>query len=213
MRRIAIFSIGYVILAHSALAEASPAQRADAPATSSTAKEENSWDTDFGRMHFTIAPDGSVSGEYPKYSGMIKGQVTKDGLIEAIWVQPSSKQRCETEKEGSYHWGRVTWKVLEAKYLRGGWAYCDNPLGSGGAWNGDKPSVGKAFATLFSGLIKIAGRVAGSQIGGGIGGSIAGMAINQATGTVSSAVENAQSQPGSVTAAEPLPDYPSPNRR
>lgn len=177
-------------------------------------KDENSWDTEFGRMSFRIAPDGSVTGEYPQYSGRLKGKATRDGLIDAVWIQPSSKRTCATQLEGSSNWGRVQWKVVDNKYLRGGWAYCDDPMGSGGSWNGDKPSTGKAFASFFSTLIRVAGGVAGSQIGGGIGGNIANMALSQATDSMASAVENggAGGTPQAV-AQQDSPAYPSMRNR
>lgn len=161
------------------------------------------WDTDFGPMTIEVQDHNQLLARYPDYNGTVHAALTEDGAIEGIWVQPTSSRRCPTARHGSHYWGKVRWQVLESHQLRGGWSYCDAVPGSEGAWNGSKPTVGKAFAKLFGHVIGFAGQVALSQAGlGGVQGQLAGMAMHQATGGLKDAIAESGPQGKAIENAE-----------
>lgn len=96
---------------------------------------EMTLNTDFGPVSLEIDPDGAIYGDYPNYQGELVGKVTAEGGMELTWLQPNSEVRCDEPRHGTYFWGRVAWAFQDGQAL-GGWAYCDAPVGSSGAWNG-----------------------------------------------------------------------------
>lgn len=167
-----------------------------AASASSDVQSMNRWTTDFGPMSLRVSPNSDqVAGDYPDYSGKIYGMITEGQRIEAVWVQPTSKRSCATTRHDSNYWGTVQWQVVEGKYLQGQWAYCDDPIGSGGAWNGGTPSVGSAFAKIFSTLVSVATQTAGATLGTDVGGQLAAMALNEASSAVQSGIHDAATSP------------------
>ncbi|MGM0560715.1 MAG: hypothetical protein ACQETX_06585 [Pseudomonadota bacterium] len=96
-----------------------------------------------------LEESGDVTGEYPNYSGRIVGRYDDDAnVIEATWIQAQSEVRCERDRSGSHHWGRVTWELDAAHDLSGRWAFCDQPQAH--AWNAQKLS-GQLFRAAEEG--------------------------------------------------------------
>lgn len=94
-------------------------------------------ETDFGQVVLSFAADGGVTGANPRYQGRLEGRRGADGALEMIWAQPISERGCATPRLGSLYWGTVTWAVAaDGRSLSGRWAYCDDPAGSAGLWNG-----------------------------------------------------------------------------
>lgn len=100
------------------------------------AERSASWTSDFGPLSLKTDRLDVLTGTYSKYKGQIVGKVVGD-QIQATWVQPQSEKRCAKAQYGSNFWGTVQWKLQPNGSLLGSWAYCEDKLGSGGAWNGN----------------------------------------------------------------------------
>lgn len=102
------------------------------------------YDSDFGPLALVISEaNGEVTGEYPDYSGRVIGRYDDEAnVIEATWIQAQSEVRCDRDRNGSHHWGRVSWELDAEHDLSGRWAYCEQPLDH--AWNARKIS-GRLF--------------------------------------------------------------------
>lgn len=113
---------------------------------SPAAAEERSaeFDSDFGPL--TLSSDGHrVTGHYSDFHGVLRGRVSDGGAYEMTWFQPQSEVRCDRERRDTFYWGRVVWEPAPDGGLRGTWSYCNQPAGSGGAWNA-RPSAGSLQA-------------------------------------------------------------------
>ncbi|MFD1378828.1 hypothetical protein [Fodinicurvata halophila] len=102
------------------------------------------YESDFGPLALVISEEsGEVTGEYPNYSGRVVGRYDHDAsVVEATWIQAQSEVRCDSDRNGSHHWGRVSWELDAGHDLSGRWGYCEQPLDH--AWNAQKLS-----GTLF----------------------------------------------------------------
>ena len=98
--------------------------------------QQTEWSTDYGPM--TLQYEGDrVTGVYPDHKGWLEGSVTRDGVLEGIWAQPTSGQACAYAVLGSLYWGTFQfWPVSDTRF-EGQWAYCDAAPGSGGSWSGN----------------------------------------------------------------------------
>lgn len=94
------------------------------------------WTTSFGRLDLAIV-EQTASGVYPAHSGTLEAR-TEDGRhLVGHWFQPESEKPCDRDLNGSRNWGRLSFHAVEGgKRFEGQWAYCDEPMGSGGVWNG-----------------------------------------------------------------------------
>jgi YD repeat-containing protein len=96
------------------------------------------WRGTEGRTIFTLQPDGTLRGDYPKYEG---GRIigTLQGLrLVGYWHQVSSNQRCEAARNGTYHWGRIVLTFTpDWTAFKGSWSYCDSPVTQAG-WDGQR---------------------------------------------------------------------------
>jgi len=101
----------------------------------SAGAEMISLDTDFGPVVLEVAPSGQVSGHYPSYDGELFGHADPGGTLVMTWLQPTSERECAEVRGDTAYWGTVQW-TLRGDRLTGQWAYCNDPAGSGGAWNG-----------------------------------------------------------------------------
>lgn len=93
------------------------------------------WQTDFGPMSLQTSGN-RVRGNYPQYEGRIVGEIDRRGDLRGYWIQPQAKMRCRSEREGSLFWGTLTLRDIGGNAFTGEYAYCDEPYGSGGRWNG-----------------------------------------------------------------------------
>lgn len=109
--------------------------------------EVTEWATDWGFMTLEIEEDGLTYGEYgdlSSYAGEVEGWTTQ-GTFDGWWLEDWSEVRCSTplyEGTDLYYWGTVSFWFYE-DYFEGTWAYCDNPPGSGGIWDGELLSVSR----------------------------------------------------------------------
>ena len=108
-------------------------KKLDSLAAGDTAASD--WKTDFGPLQLQ-QQGAQLTGSYPNYKGKIKGNLNDKGTLNGHWVQPSSELKCKKPKEGSFHWGTLTFRNMTSKRFTGVWAYCDRKAGSGGKWNG-----------------------------------------------------------------------------
>jgi YD repeat-containing protein len=95
------------------------------------------WRSTEGRTIFTVQPDGTLRGDYPKYPGRIIG--TLQGLrLVGHWHQESSNQRCEAARGGTHYWGRIVLTFTpDWNAFKGSWSYCDSPVTEAG-WDGQR---------------------------------------------------------------------------
>lgn len=97
------------------------------------------WGTTCGTMSLPDEPaDTAIHSAYSVDQGRVIGQMRVSGgkaVISGIWVEADSGKTCDSEEDGSLHWGRVTLR-FNADYtsFSGSWTYCDG--NSGGSWNG-----------------------------------------------------------------------------
>jgi hypothetical protein len=99
------------------------------------AAETRQWTSDFGPLTLTFGDNGSLTGNYTQYSGVINGNWS-GGTLNAYWIQPRSDRQCAQPRGNSYFWGTVRWTLQPNGGLAGAWAYCDQAAGTGGKWNG-----------------------------------------------------------------------------
>jgi hypothetical protein len=93
------------------------------------------WSTTEGAMtavingnQFTSTYRGSYEGDNGRMAGTTNGNV-----FEGYWGENSSQRACDTERLGTYYWGRIR-LVFSANRFVGQWSYCDLELG--GEWKG-----------------------------------------------------------------------------
>ena len=99
------------------------------------------WHSDHGTITFRYAEDGEdidVRGDYGNDDGRLFMQA--DGnVLTGYWVEADSRQRCETARDGSHHWGRAR-MAFDPGFVRfeGSWSYCDAEPDDDwdGAWRG-----------------------------------------------------------------------------
>ena len=91
------------------------------------------WTTSEGNL--TLELDGSsVRGSYDVDEGRIEGTLDGD-LLSGHWGEAGSARQCDTERLGTFYWGRIEW-TFGAGTFAGNWGYCeDEPTG---AWTGSK---------------------------------------------------------------------------
>jgi hypothetical protein len=97
---------------------------------------ESRWRSDYGPLVLRVASDGTVSGSYPDYGGRIIAALDAEGAsISGHWFQDESERECSERRDGTRAWGRVWFEFSGGDRIRGVWAYCDEALDGGRAWN------------------------------------------------------------------------------
>lgn len=77
--------------------------------------------------------EGIVTGIYSNSHDnavILNGQVTqditsKDIIVQAIWSESTSNQRCTISRGGSEYWGKIKLRLTPAGSLVGHWGYCE----------------------------------------------------------------------------------------
>lgn len=93
------------------------------------------WSSSEGALALSQSGAG-VSGTYSQDNGRISGEVA-DGHLTGYWGEDSSGQECETERLGTYFWGRIDWTLAaDGRHFEGAWSYCDAP--PTGSWSGQR---------------------------------------------------------------------------
>ena len=94
------------------------------------------FDTDYGPL-FLEQRGERVSGLYPDYRGIVEGVLDARGeWLTGVWTQPDSERRCQRSLRGAWYWGTFDLRGITGERFEGFWAFCDDPRGSGGQWNG-----------------------------------------------------------------------------
>lgn len=106
------------------------------PGTLPAAADPAHFETDYGPLFLEQRAE-RVSGLYPDYKGIVEGVLDARGeWLQGVWTQADSERRCEHPVRGAWHWGTFDFRGVTGERFEGFWAFCDDPAGSGGAWNG-----------------------------------------------------------------------------
>lgn len=95
----------------------------------------STWQTTYGRLDLQALADGTVRGTYGD-AGAVIGTLTAEGVIAAYWFEERPGRRCIDAERDKWYWGLVVWRLHPGGRLTGRWSFCDEPLGSAGAWHG-----------------------------------------------------------------------------
>jgi hypothetical protein len=90
------------------------------------------YSTNEGQLSLYRAESGSYRwlGDYGDDGGRIEANQIEHDIITGYWMENSSAVRCDTERGGTYYWGRMAfyWTPsipLPAGAFQGRWGYCD----------------------------------------------------------------------------------------
>jgi uncharacterized protein (DUF2147 family) len=94
------------------------------------AQAKATYDTEqAGVVTLEIAPDGTVTGEYPKYQGHLKGTLKGKDRIDGMWWQADGygdDVKCDKPMNGTLYWGKFTLiENADEKGFHGLWGSCD----------------------------------------------------------------------------------------
>ena len=109
--------------------------RPQPPVSHSGPSFRGEWQTSEGRMSLAWADHVTVTGTYSQDNGRIIGNSEDRRVLNGYWIENGSARRCNTQKDGSYYWGRVRFNLnsTESEFA-GKWSYCnDEPTSS---WTG-----------------------------------------------------------------------------
>ncbi len=84
------------------------------------------WDAgSIGTVELSEA-DGKIQGTYTEDNGRVRGQFSSENVIDGYWIEDGSKKACDTEKDGSKHWGalQITFKSKAHDEFDAKWRYC-----------------------------------------------------------------------------------------
>jgi hypothetical protein len=91
------------------------------------------WQTSEGSMELT-QKGSEVSGPYAQDGGRVFGTLG-DNVLQGIWVERDSNVTCDQPRDGSLHWGSITFTFnADVTAFSGAWEYCDGT--SGASWTG-----------------------------------------------------------------------------
>jgi hypothetical protein len=98
--------------------------KAGAPATA--ALYSGRWKSTEGDMTLQQT-NGSVIGSYSQDGGRLEGEATGPRL-KGYWAENSSDRRCDSQRLGSWYWGRLDFSLSDdGSRFSGAWSYCDAP--------------------------------------------------------------------------------------
>jgi hypothetical protein len=90
------------------------------------------WSTSYGAMSLPDVASGAVRAPYADDNGRVIGHflIPKCSdcgpVLSGVWVEDDSAETCSEEKDGSSHWGKVSFKFDPAyTSFTGTWSYCD----------------------------------------------------------------------------------------
>lgn len=115
-----------------------PAEGGREPRTSAAPTFSGVWQSSEGRMVLGPVNDGRIQGKYENDDGRVFLNMRGD-ILAGYWVEKDSEQRCPTQRDGSFHWGRIelTFDAARTKF-EGHWTYCDTTQRAG-SWSGRRP--------------------------------------------------------------------------
>jgi hypothetical protein len=93
------------------------------------------WDSSEGEI--TFKQSGSrISASYKQDGGAIEGRIANN-ILTGYWSEESSNRRCNTARNGRYHWGSLRF-VFDGSTFKGAWGYCDDAPTT--VWTGNQKS-------------------------------------------------------------------------
>lgn len=118
----------------------------DAETTSESAHSfAGVWKTSYGDVYFPKHEGNGVRGafwSYPESNGKAdNGRIIAEidgSTLRGYWVEDSGNTPCESERDGSQHWGPVHFEANEDfSTISGAWGFCElAPEGADAAWVG-----------------------------------------------------------------------------
>jgi hypothetical protein len=108
----------------------------------------NIYESSFGRMTIERWDRDGASARYAGLDGTGSDAGRVDGTLEVydgdgtatlrgFWSQANADQRCDTQRNGTYHWGAVTLIFSRSRgEFQGYWDYCDRGGAAESAWHG-----------------------------------------------------------------------------
>lgn len=76
---------------------------------------------------FTLKEAGATAtGNYANPTGRIAAQLlaADRGTLSGYWYQSESGQKCTTQREGTYYWGKIVLRLSNNDGFTGWWDYC-----------------------------------------------------------------------------------------
>lgn len=83
---------------------------------------EGVWRSSEGDIRFR-QQNNRVSGRYATDNGEITGSLD-NATLRGYWIEDHSSHRCNTSKNGRYHWGSIELK-FDGNRFTGRWGYCN----------------------------------------------------------------------------------------
>jgi outer membrane protein OmpA-like peptidoglycan-associated protein len=97
------------------------------------------WQSSLGPLALASGPGAKVAGRYPEDNGRLFGE-KKGRVISGYWVEDGSSRTCDSQRDGSRHWGRIHIEMNEAgDAFSGWWSYCDVENQAGSLWGKRQP--------------------------------------------------------------------------
>ena len=80
----------------------------------------------FDQLVSVLANDDIVTGTFDNHGKLeVKGNMDNPTYV-GIWTASTAPEECDTEKEGSSYWGKVTFAMSDAgRTYTGKWGYCE----------------------------------------------------------------------------------------
>ena len=110
-----------------------PSSAENLPGTTAEPSFAGVWKTSYGDVYFPKYDGNVVRGafwSYPESNGQAdNGRIIAEvsgKTMTGFWIEDSGNTRCESERDGSYHWGPVNFKA-DANFdvISGAWGVCD----------------------------------------------------------------------------------------
>jgi hypothetical protein len=105
------------------------------------------WKTSYGDVYFPKYEGNRVRGafwSYPDSNGKAdNGRIIAEidgSTLSGYWIEDSGNTPCESERDGSYNWGRVNFEANEDfSVISGAWGFCEQqPEGDDAGWVGTR---------------------------------------------------------------------------
>ncbi|MEM7196010.1 MAG: hypothetical protein AAF402_13755 [Pseudomonadota bacterium] len=101
------------------------------------------WTTSYGTMF--IGQSTKYVAEYSSDGGRIVGN-SSDRTVSGFWVENGSAEKCDSQKDGSFHWGRFEASFnADFTVFSGKWGYCNKPATQ--PWNGSRAAAERIAET------------------------------------------------------------------
>ncbi len=89
------------------------------------------WEGSEGTLDLRAVGSGRFHGNYTTDQGRVFFTLA-GRQVTGYWVEADSNRRCDTPRDGSYHWGKVKLQVSpDGSTMEGDWTYCDSDEASG----------------------------------------------------------------------------------